>query len=259
MTSIVLSKSNPDYIELIQLTDTHIFANPETTFDGIDTSQSLEQVINLAQNKHWPPDAVLLTGDLVHDPEPKAYERLAEILKTIEHPVFCIPGNHDDPALLKEILNQKNISTPRTIHFENWIVLMLDSYLPNTHAGRLDESELKYLDEQLNAYKNKHTLVCLHHPPVSINSPWMDKMSLQNPEELFSVLDKHQQVRAVLWGHIHQEFNSMHKDVQLMATPSTCVQFMPGVDHYTRDNQTAGYRHLKLFNSGKIETSIARL
>lgn len=259
MNLITLSQQNQDYIELIQLTDTHIFANPETTFDGIDTSQSLEQVINLAQNKHWPPDAVLLTGDLVHDPEPKAYERLAEILKTIEPPVFCIPGNHDDPALLKEILNQKNISTPRTIHFENWIVLMLDSYLPNTHAGRLDESELKYLDEQLNAYKNKHTLVCLHHPPVSVNSPWMDRMGLQNPEELFSVLDKHQQVRAVLWGHIHQEFNSMHKDVQLMATPSTCVQFMPGVDRYTRDNQTAGYRHLKLFNSGKIETSIARL
>ena len=259
MNSTTLSQQNPDYIELIQLTDTHIFADPEATFDGIDSSASLEQIINLAQNTHWPPDAVLLTGDLVHDPAPKAYERLAEILGTIELPVYCIPGNHDDPAMAKQILNQKNISTPGAIYFENWIVLMLDSFLPNTHSGRLDASELQFLDEQLEANKNKHALICLHHSPVSINSPWMDKMSLQNPEELFSILDKYSQVRAVLWGHIHQEFNSMHNDVQLMATPSTCVQFMPGVDHYTKDNQTAGYRHLRLFNSGELQTKVARL
>lgn len=259
MNSTTLSQQHPDYIELIQLTDTHIFSNPETTFDGIDTSASLQQVINLARNTHWPPDAILLTGDLVHDPVPEAYERLAEILETIELSVFCIPGNHDDPALLKEILNQHNISTPGAIHFENWIVLMLDSFLHNTHSGRLDASELQLLDEQLEANKNKHVLVCLHHSPVSINSPWMDKMSLQNPEELFSILDKYSQVRAVLWGHIHQEFNSERNHVKLFAAPSTCVQFMPGVDHYAKDNQTAGYRHLRLFNSGKIETLVTRL
>ncbi len=259
MNSITLSQQHPDYIELIQLTDTHIFADPETTFDGIDTSASLKRVISLAQNTHWPPDAVLVTGDLVHDPEPKAYERLAEILETIEHPVFCIPGNHDDPDLMKTILNQGIISTPGSIQFENWIIPMLDSFLPNTHSGRLDASELQFLDEQLEANKNKHALVCLHHSPVSINSPWMDKMSLQNPNDFFAVIDKHKQVRAVLWGHIHQEFNSMHNDVQLMAAPSTCVQFMPGVDHYTKDNQTAGYRYMKLFNSGEIETLVTRL
>jgi 3',5'-cyclic-AMP phosphodiesterase len=259
MTSIVLSKLNPDYIELIQLTDTHIFSDPDATFDGVDTAKTLQQVIAHIHKKGRLADAILATGDLVHDPEPSAYQRLVNILKTIQCPVFCIPGNHDDPVLMQQILNQDNICTPKSIHFENWVVLMLDSFLPNTHAGCLKDAELKYLDEQLNTHKNKFVLICLHHPPVSVNSPWMDRMGLQNPGELFAVIDRYPQVRAMLWGHIHQEFNSIRKDVKLMATPSTCVQFVPEADCYNKDNLSAGYRHLKLYPSGKIRTSIMRI
>jgi len=258
MKSIVLQKSNTDYIELIQLTDTHIFSDPGATFDGVDTAKTLRQVVAHIHKKDWMPDAILVTGDLVHDPELPAYQRLAHILKTIQYPVFCIPGNHDDPELMKRALNQDNICTPKSIHFQNWIVLMLDTFLPNTHAGYLDDSDLKNLDEQLNTNKNKFALICLHHSPVSVNSPWMDRMGLQNPEALFAVVDKYPQVRAVLWGHIHQEFKSFRKNVMLLATPSTCVQFVPESDSYNKDNQTPGYRHLKLFSTGEIATVVLR-
>ena len=259
MKSNGLQKSIADYIELIQLTDTHIFSDPEATFDGVDTANTLRQIIAHILNDDWLPDAILATGDLVHDAELPAYQRLAQLLKTIHCPVFCIPGNHDDPALMQQVLNQDNICTTKSIHFENWVVLMLDSFLPNTHAGRLDENELEYLDEQLNTYKNKFALICLHHPPVSVNSPWMDRIGLQNPEELFAVIDRYPQVRAVLWGHIHQEFKSIRKNVALLATPSTCVQFVPESDCYNKDSQSAGYRHLKLYSSGEIRTVVIRM
>lgn len=259
MKPVVLSQKNADYIELIQLTDTHIFSDPGETFDGVDTAKSLSEVIACAKTRDWPPDAILVTGDLVHDTGTQAYERLAAILKTLQHPVFCIPGNHDDPALMQQVLNQDNISTTKSILFDQWIILMLDTFLPNTHAGYLDEDELNFLDGELQANKNKYALICLHHPPVSINSPWMDRMGLQNPEQLFAVVDRYPQVRAVLWGHIHQEFNSIRKDAKLMATPSTCVQFTPGSDAYIKDNQTAGYRNLKLYASGVIQTEIVRV
>ncbi len=258
MSEILLSQKHKDYIELVQLTDTHIFSGPGATFDGVDTAKSLEQVIAHARQTTWPPDAILVTGDLVHDPELRAYERLVAMLKTLQRPVFCIPGNHDDSALMQQVLNQDNIRTPKSIHLEKWIILMLDSFFPNTHAGCLDDDELKYLDEQLKTHKNKFALVCLHHPPVSINSPWLDRMGLQNPEDLFAVIDRYPQVRAVLWGHIHQEFNSLRKDVKLMATPSTCVQFTPESDCYNKDDQAAGYRYLKLFHSGEIQTNVVR-
>lgn len=257
--SISIKQKHKSYVELIQFTDTHIFADQNQTFDGIDTAKSLKQVMDHARASDWPPDAILMTGDLVHYPSPLAYERLAGILKTIQQPIFCIPGNHDDPHVMLQVFSKENINTVKLIIFSDWIIFMLDTFLPGTHAGHLSKDELSFLDQQLATYKTRHALICLHHPPVSIGSPWMDKMGLQNPADLFSIIDKHAQVRAMLWGHIHQEFFSMYKNVQLMATPSTCVQFTPKTNEYIKDNQTAGYRCLKLRASGKINTEIIRI
>ncbi len=140
---------------------------------------------------------------------------------------------------------------------------MLDSFLLNTHAGQLQQSELDLLDgilgDNQDKYQDKHVLVCLHHPPVEIGSVWMDSMRLNNPQDFFEVLDKYRQVKAVLWGHIHQEFNAERSGVRLMASPSTCVQFMPESGEYRKDGRAAGYRYLKLHSSGEIETYTLRL
>ncbi|MCH8263730.1 MAG: 3',5'-cyclic-AMP phosphodiesterase, partial [Proteobacteria bacterium] len=69
-----------DYAELLQITDTHIFADEKETLDGVDTQSSLKEVLNLARNNDWPVDAVLVTGDLAHDPVTIVYERLLDIL-----------------------------------------------------------------------------------------------------------------------------------------------------------------------------------
>ena len=101
MQSVIsLEQRNAEYVRLIQFTDTHIFSDPAATFDGIDTMQSLQSVIDHARKFNWPPDAILVTGDLVHDPVEPAYQRLREMLNKTAHPVFCIPGNHDAPLLM---------------------------------------------------------------------------------------------------------------------------------------------------------------
>lgn len=254
-----LTQYDKDYIFLLQLTDTHIQARPDETFDGVDTAKTLEQVIAHARKVHWPPDAVLVTGDLVHDPAPAAYMRLSAILKTLARPVFCIPGNHDDPELMHGIMGPENISMAKAILFNHWIIAMLDTFLPGTHAGCLSVTELGFLDQALTEHRDKHALICLHHPPVSIGSPWMDRMGLQNPADLFSIVDRHSQVRGMLWGHIHQEFNGEHNTVKLMATPSTCVQFTPHSNGYIRDHVAPGYRRLHLYDTGEIHTGITRI
>ena len=255
---IALKQQDAEFVRLIQFTDTHIFSDPEATFDGVDTAKSLQTVISHARKFNWPPDAILVTGDLVHDPAPAAYERLREMLLATGQPVFCIAGNHDVPEVMHKVLQQDNIMTSKAILFSDWLVLMLDTFLPRTHAGMLQQDELEFLDKQLNAHKQKHVLVCLHHPPVSVGSPWMDKMGLRNPDAFFSVVNKYNHVRVILWGHIHQEFNSHYNQVKLLATPSTCVQFRPKADGYIMDNQSPGYRVLKLFMNGETETEVVR-
>ncbi len=250
---------NSDHVTLIQLTDTHIFSNPSETFDGINTEQTLKQVIAYAKQTSWPPNAVLVTGDLVHDPVPASYQRLTNILKDLDCPTFCIPGNHDEPETMKQHLPINQIMIRQVIHFDFWMVIMLDTWLPDTHAGELKQEEIEMIRGLMKDYPDKFILIALHHPPVSIGSPWMDKMSLRNPEALFSVIDGNDKVKGIIWGHIHQEFNRERAGVKLMAAPSTCIQFMPTATSYTKDNQPAGFRLLKLFNDGNITSSITRL
>ena len=84
----------------------------------------------------------------------------------------------------------------------------------------------------------------------------MDAMALENPQDLFNVLDRYPQVRGVIWGHIHQEFGQERNGVQLLGAPSTCLQFKPGCKDFEKDDLGPGFRWLKLHPSGKIETRV---
>ena len=87
----------------------------------------------------------------------------------------------------------------------------------------------------------------------------MDKIGLDNPEALFEVIDRHPGVRGVLWGHVHQTYEGERNGVRLMASPSTCVQFLPGQDGFGIDNLPPGLRWLELMPTGIIRSGIHRL
>lgn len=257
--SVRISPAAADAVRVLQLTDTHIASDPAERYDGVDTAATLEGVIRTFGAHGAPPDLVLLTGDLVDDPAHAAYERLVGLLEPVRAPIFCLPGNHDDPEILRSCMNRGRISTPRVVYAAQWMILLLDTWLPGTHGGRLSDAELDFLDNCLKAADGRYMLVCLHHPPVSINSPWMDAMGLENTEAFFSVLDDFENVRAVLWGHIHQEFDLKRRGVRLLGCPSTCVQFLPGAREYIKDDSAPGYRLLRLLSDGRVQTSVVRI
>jgi Icc protein len=84
-------------------------------------------------------------------------------------------------------------------------------------------------------------------------------MAVDNADEFFAIIDRHPQVRGILWGHVHQQFDRMRGNVKLMATPSTCVQFLPKSTTFAVDEAAPGYRWLSLFEDGSIETGVERL
>jgi hypothetical protein len=75
---------------------------------------------------------------------------------------------------------------------------------------------------------------------------------------LLAVIDRHPTVRAVLWGHIHQVFDATRNGVRYLGSPSTCIQFRPGVDRMLLDAQLPGARWLLLGNDGGIQTGVSR-
>jgi Icc protein len=89
-----------------------------------------------------------------------------------------------------------------------------------------------------------------------MGSRWLDQVGLENSDELFAVLDRHPQVRALLWGHVHQELDTWRGQVRLLATPSTCAQFKPHADGFAIDERPPGYRWLHLREDGTLDTGV---
>ena len=256
--TIQLPVKRDETLHIVQFTDTHIFADQRQRFDGIDTAASLKQVLEYARTGDWPPDLVLVTGDLVHDPVPEAYERFCALLCDIPAPVCCLPGNHDDPGYMETMLNLGSIGTTKKITGGNWLILLLNTFKPGSHGGHLPETELEWLDAKLNFVVDtgEHVLICLHHQPVSIASPWMDTMALDNPDALFAILDRYPQVKGILWGHIHQEFTGIRRGVALYGSPSTCIQFLPQTEQSRIADLAPACRWLKLAPDGGISSHV---
>lgn len=244
-------------VSIIQISDTHIEADPNARFDGIDCAATLKTVLTHI-NRHEDPDLILLTGDLVHEPGSDSYRRLNDLLQVAPVPVYVIPGNHDDPALMPQLLTAP-VRHEREIRAEHWRILLLDTWLESEHAGRITDAELAWLEESLQEEQHRPVLIGLHHPPVSIDSPWMDAIGLLNTADLLRVLDYYSQIRAVIWGHIHQVYEAQRNHMRLLGCPSTCVQFKPRSLTYARDELGPGYRRLLLQENGEIATEVVRI
>ena len=244
---------------VLQLTDPHLYADPGGLYDGLNTSESLRAVLTLAQARQWPPDALVLTGDLSQDGSRAAYARLRECIGCLGVPVYCLPGNHDDKDAMRQVLPGGNIHVVVDAPVGEWRCVFLDTAVAGREHGHLSAEQIARLDERLSAETGHPALVFMHHHPVVIGSLWMDEIGVDNSPAFFEVLDRHTQVRAVLWGHIHQEFAALREGVQLLGTPSTCVQFTPRTDRHQRDTLSPGYRWLRLWRDGRLETGIERL
>ncbi|MEJ2060647.1 MAG: 3',5'-cyclic-AMP phosphodiesterase [Gammaproteobacteria bacterium] len=250
--------NNP--LHLVQITDLHFCAEPgDILHTRVNTDATLRQVLDVVAHNEAGADLIIATGDLAQDPVESAYGRLLPVLESACAPVVCLPGNHDDAELASSLLQGERTSTPKVISRDDWLIILLDSSVPGEPWGRLDEAELSLLEECLDRHPARHALVALHHHPVDMGSPWIDTINLRNADELFAVLDHFPQVRAVMFGHVHQHWDSTRNGVRLLGTPATCIQFKPRQERLVIDTLPPAYRWLDLYPDGRIETRVVHL
>jgi Icc protein len=243
---------------LVQLSDSHLFANADGKLLGMNTRDSLNAVIGRVLAEQPVIDLLIATGDLSQDGSVDSYEVFRQASAQIAAPVRWIPGNHDELSEMAEAAQRSDYLEPVTDVGE-WRITMLDSAVPGSVPGYLEDAQLQLLASSLSEAPQRHHLVCLHHNPVAIGCAWMDSIGLRNPDALFAVLDRFPQVRAVLWGHVHQEYDQVRNDVRLLASPSTCIQFAPGSVEFKVDTTAPGYRWLRLHSDGRLDTGVSRV
>jgi Icc protein len=241
-------------MQVLQITDSHLYGNASGNLRGVETDSSLRNVLDAAFAESAEYAAILATGDLVQD-DPSGYLRFKSILGTQHAPVLCLPGNHDEPEAMRHSLNQAPFHYCGTHLIGAWQFIMLDSYDPGHVGGRLVADELARLETAL-ARSPAHALVCLHHHPVPTGSRWLDGIGLANPDDFWRVIDAHTQVRGIAWGHVHQAYDGERNGVQLFATPSTGAQFTPHSDRYAVDSRPPAYRVFDLHQDGSMESDV---
>ncbi len=256
------SSDGPDGrpVVLLQITDTHLFAAVDRAHRGIDTQATLEAVLTNARNDgRWPPDAIVVTGDIVHDESRAGYRRFRQTLETLGPPAYCIPGNHDDPELMVECLTAPRIQVCGDARLGGWRLILLNTYLEGEVGGALGAADLWRLDATLDRFPREHILICMHHHPLPMGSAWMDQVGLHDAEQFLQTVNRHDQVRAVLWGHVHQVSDRQCDGVRFLSTPSTCSQFLPLSDEFAVDTRPPGMRWLALAADGSLATEVVWL
>ena len=255
------SASRTGSTRLVQFTNTHLMRDPSGSIRGARTLPRLQACLAHARRHHFPVDAILLTGDIVHD-EPEAYGTIDLLFGDVGEPVLVIPGNHDLPDEMRRWLNHAPFQVGGQWRTHNgWQLLLLESWFAESTdgEGRLGHSQLQAFERTLADDTDPHALVVLHHPPVRMDSPSLDELGLLDGPQLSAAVERHSRVRGVCWGHAHQALDLFRAgDVRFMCTPATSMQFRPRHD-FAVDDRPPGYRVIDLFADGSIASEVVWL
>ena len=243
-------------ITLVQITDTHIHDQANVTFKATQPDVYLQRIIKHIQYHIASIDYLIGTGDLTHDGGQLAAKKLQHFLNEFDCPVFVTPGNHDESRIFQDYLLNAKISMPEQMDLGAWQLLFADSHVDFQTDGYIDYSVINRLKRLLHNNKTP-AILFTHHPPLSINSQWMDEIGMQNGAQLLNQLSLHQSLKAIVFGHIHQHWDSQYQHLRLLGTPSTCVQFKPLSEDFGIDEVDPGYRIIRLHDH-HIETQVIR-
>lgn len=249
-------------LRLIQITDSHLFRDPSAALLSLNTQHSFEKVLELVTENEPTIDLILATGDISQDASRESYVRFGQAMDALGAPFVWIPGNHDRRTVMEKIDGYEKAYVDE-VRSGNWQIIMLDSSVVGEVHGMLHENDLAQLQRALSKAETdesiEHTLVCLHHNPVPGSAGWMNGIGLHNSAEMLDLLGGSSTVRAVVYGHIHQELDFEQAGVRFFCTPSTCIQFRPGVEDFALDTLNPAYRWFDLHDDGSIESAIERV
>ncbi|XBS69144.1 metallophosphoesterase [Acerihabitans sp. KWT182] len=251
-----MTSSTSRAVEIVQITDAHLGASEDFMLKGINTAETLSQV--LAAVSQTPYDWLIATGDISDDFSHASYALFLRMLD--QHGIsslICLSGNHDDPAVMQQILQP--VALP-TIFFDgDWLFICLNTTLANSDEGEVTETDLARLNTLLTQHAQKHVAIFMHHHVVPVQSRWIDAYRLRNHSSFMKHLARYNNVRAVISGHVHQASISPRNGATFYTSPATSLQFVPGCHLPKISTVTASWRKWTFWPDGKVSDQLFSL
>ena len=209
------------------LSDTHMLDSPDSERGGRyhvkNFVDAREAILNLSHK----PKGVIITGDVAQDGTLAEYRQLAVQIAPLTEkgiPVHVAFGNHDRRDNFHTVFSDikreaspvpnKHVTVLETPHAN---LFLLDSlYDFPTGSGFLGYEQLRWLQKELEARKEKPALLFAHHTLDNRQRELMDR------EELWTIIGPANHVKAYIYGHSHIYRQSVRDNVHLINLPAVC-------------------------------------
>ena len=242
-------------MKLIQISDCHLFATPETVgYGNVKPAASLARVLVAAASHQ--PDGILFTGDISGDDSALSYHLFMQLIadNAPDIPWRVIPGNHDLNPFFDKLLKARWLTPDAPWHHNNAVIHGIDTRFEGT-LGMIRPAELDRVASEIAARTDAIHLLALHHHPVATES-WMDKHALHNIPFLTQWLLENP-LAAVLHGHIHADTRTELSNTPVLGVPSSSWQWQLTTDFGIAE-VPAGYRLIECHNHS-VTTQVYRV
>lgn len=245
-------------LRIIQVSDSHLFSDKNKSLVGVPTQESFEAVIDLIKRKAGEFDMIIHTGDLSQDFALPSYIRVAEMLGVFNVPIYCVPGNHDDPDIMKNVYPYEHMSGDKHIVKDPWQIILLDSHKKDAVEGYFEEDQLKHLEDCLARHPELNSMIMFHHQPMPVGCRWLDNLGLKNADAFWKIISRFPNVKGIVFGHVHQQYEQVMNGIPCYSVPSTCFQFKRKQADFGIEKLSPGFRWIHLHDDGHIETEVIR-
>jgi predicted phosphodiesterase len=221
-------------LRVAQVSDAHFSSyEKDTSYKILSESGNLLDDAISQINTSGAYDFVMFTGDLINTPKVSELENFLTHADNLVYPWYAIDGNHDigiDGPPTKKLfiskLGENNSKMKQDkIYYsftpkKGYRVICLDSIIDYkvTTNGEIDSEQLKWLQHELDKYKNETIIVCIHVPIYEPYSSVSHK--LNNEYEVRRVLKSHKNPVIVLQGHYHAAKLIQDDNILFISCPS---------------------------------------
>ena len=203
-------------MKLIQVSDLH-FVPPGTRLFGLDPRARLEAAIADINEHHGDAELCLFTGDLADHGAPEAYQALREVLPALRVPYRLTIGNHDD----RDAFLRAFPEAPRDEHgFVQSVVatgagdiVLLDTHEPGQASGSFCAQRQAWLEARLAEAAGRPVYLFMHHPPLDIGIPSMDRIGLVDKQGFAEAVAGARGIRHIFFGHVHRPLSGAWRGI----------------------------------------------
>ena len=248
-------------LTFLHISDTHISADPEyrPRHPAQHPNRGVESLLKTIGGLSFPVDFILHTGDVCAEPEAENYHRAREMLDRLEQPLYLLPGNHDSPRMMRDMLadgERRQVLGDDYRIINGYHLITVDiSGADDPLTPTLPDGQIDHFAAQLSRTQGAPILVAAHHPFLRTGVPWIDdEARIQNGERLHELLAaQRERVAGVFFGHIHQVVTSFCDGITYNCCPSTWFNFTgyPGMELADADLDTPGGFNLVMIRENR--------